>query len=169
MPDKCFIRQRVSQCRSVSMQKRSSPAHPTRSPTPEQIQDPTSLESYWGAEPPRSTASTEAPPQDPSAWGVNPPYSPASEEGFKPWGYSPWAETDASKFEWTEDFLWGTDATKMNQRRTPPCGTPMPHRMNQWRAPHEAPSLLAPPPLCHFRMHGSPFHGDYLRFRSRLG
>ncbi|KIK45297.1 hypothetical protein CY34DRAFT_548842 [Suillus luteus UH-Slu-Lm8-n1] len=90
------------------------PAHPmaTCSPTPEQIQDPASLESYWGAEPPRSTTPTGGLPQDSSAWGVNPPHSPASEEGPKSWGYSPW-ETDASKGESTEDSsLWGTDATK---------------------------------------------------------
>jgi hypothetical protein len=70
-----------------------SPSRPTRSPTPEQTQDSTSLESCWDddSEPPRST-------------------TPALEDS-KPWGYSPWAETDASKFESTEDS-WGGDASK---------------------------------------------------------
>ncbi|KIK41452.1 hypothetical protein CY34DRAFT_806047, partial [Suillus luteus UH-Slu-Lm8-n1] len=69
-----------------------SPSRPTRSPSPEQTQDSTSLEFCWDDEPPRST-------------------TPALPEDSKPWGYSPWAETDASKFESTEDS-WGSDASK---------------------------------------------------------
>ncbi|KAG1762517.1 hypothetical protein EDD22DRAFT_566879 [Suillus occidentalis] len=68
----------------------ASPSHHTRSPSPEQTQDSTSLESCLGEEPHRSTTPT-----------------PDS----KPWGYSPWAETDATKFELTEDS-WGSDASK---------------------------------------------------------
>ncbi|KIK32904.1 hypothetical protein CY34DRAFT_18726 [Suillus luteus UH-Slu-Lm8-n1] len=68
----------------------ASPSHHMRSPSPEQTQDSTSLESCWDDEPPRST--TPAPDSN-------------------PWGYSPWADTDASKFESTEDS-WGSDASK---------------------------------------------------------
>ncbi|KIK34835.1 hypothetical protein CY34DRAFT_812646 [Suillus luteus UH-Slu-Lm8-n1] len=69
-----------------------SPSRPTRSSTPEQTHF-TSLESCWDddSEAPRST-------------------TPAVEDS-KPWGSSPWAETDASKFESTEES-WGSDASK---------------------------------------------------------
>ncbi|KIK35011.1 hypothetical protein CY34DRAFT_812476 [Suillus luteus UH-Slu-Lm8-n1] len=64
----------------------ASPSHHTRSPSPAQVQ--AGSESYWDDEPHRSITPT-----------------PDS----KPWGYSPWVDTDASKFESTEDS-WGTNA-----------------------------------------------------------
>ncbi|KAG2748773.1 hypothetical protein P692DRAFT_20833991 [Suillus brevipes Sb2] len=91
-----------------------SPTHPTRSPTPEQIQDSANLGSSWGAEPPYSPAPTEVLRQNltsSESWGVDPPHSPTSGDNTRSWGYSPW-ETDASQDESTEDSsLRGTDAT----------------------------------------------------------
>lgn len=92
----------------------ASPAHPTRSPTLEQIQDSASLGSSSGAEPPCSPTPTEvlASGWGTSLWGVDPPHSPTSEENTRSWGDSP-RETEPSQNESTEDSsLRGTKSPR---------------------------------------------------------
>ncbi|KAG2753343.1 hypothetical protein P692DRAFT_20252393 [Suillus brevipes Sb2] len=74
----------------------ASPAHPTRSPTPEQIQDSASLGSSSGAEPPCSPTPTEVLA---SEWGTS------SQRKIPGHGETPRGRPNL---------------LKMNRRRTPP-------------------------------------------------